>query len=320
MFRTLLIVAIVALVGGGLLYNRISTQQAQEEVEQALYETRRSFADKAASIVEEDTETYLSAMKDALRKYEQEIDDVYADHPEWHDTRAFKALVEERFESGEIKEAQRKSMLEGYNLVRSAYDTLLAGSWTPVLTQVTDDGVIRMDIYEVTRTQDSDGNPQLEAKVFLWGVEDNTRMNWGQLSLRYWTMGEPTKLQKRQMRRSGEMKDEVELVLGRAEGSSSPYVILQSPAKYIDSFPPYLSVALLRMPAMPKDAHAVDFTYTFEARTAGRSVQASFEWEKLAIPPQWQLGEGEVWNADVVEATEEEIAGTDDEDDEEETN
>lgn len=308
MARTLIIVVLLALVGGGILYNNVATQQARQEVQDALYETRRTFSDKAASIIGEEDAEYLDRIKAALAEYAKEIDAVYADHPEWMNVDAYAERVEAQFEEGEIKEAQKKSMLEGFEFVKDGYQTLLAGNWKPVLTRATEDDAVRMDIYAVDRTQDFDGNPILEAKAFLWGVEDNTRVNWGQLSLRYWTMGEPpTKKIARELRRQGKNADEIELVLGRAEGDAQPYVMLQNPNNYIETFPPYVAIAVIRWPAMPREAHAVDFTYSFTAKKGGSAHEAEFAWEKMPIPPQWQLGDDELWNADVVEATEEEI-------------
>jgi hypothetical protein len=308
MARTLVIVIAFVLAGGLYLYNWQATQQAQAEVDAAIVDARRTFADKAASIVGQDEDEYLRRIKEALTAYERELDDIFADHPDWRNPNAYEEAVQRQLEEGQITEAQSTSMLEGYELVRSAYDTLLQGTWKPTLTAV-GNGDIRMDLYDFRRTEDLDGNPLLEAKAFFWGVESNTRVSWGNLSLRYWHTTKPDRKEKRQLRRKGLPTDEIEKVLGKAEGPADPYIFLQSPENYVNTFPSFVSVGRVRWPAMPSQAHAVDIEYGFTARTGGGSHEVSYTWDELPIPPDWQLREGEVWNADVVEATEEEIAG-----------
>lgn len=319
MGRTLLIILVFALAGGYYLYSWQATQQARVEISDAVRDARRTFADKAASIVVEDeTDDYLDRIKEALSAYEKELDDIYEEHPKWRNPDAYEEDVNERFEKGELKEAQVKSMLEGFELVKSAYDTLLAGSWKPVLSSKVDAGNLRMDLFDFERTEDVDGNPLLQAKALFWGIESNSRVSWGGLTLRYWTRGDPPKEVKKELRKQGLPTEDVEYVLGRADGPSQPYIFLQSPSKYIETFPPYVALGLVQWPVMPTEATLVDVTYSYSVKKGGGMYEAMHTWEKLPIPPRWQLREGEVWNADVIEATAEEIAGREDEEEEEE--
>lgn len=310
MARTLLIILVLAAGGGYFLYNWKATQEAQARVDEEIRDARRTFADKAASIVSEDDDVYLTRIKEALRDYDRELDDIFQDYPEWRNPDAYEEAVDTKLEEKEITEAQATSMLEGFELVRSTYDTLLSGSWKPTLTAV-GNGDIRMDLYDFRRAEDLDGNPLLEAKALFWGIESNARVSWGNLVLRYWHETEPDRKEKRQLRREGLPTDMVEKVLGRAEGAADPYIFLQSPQNYVNTFPSFVSIGKIRWPAMPREAKAVDIEMGFTARTGGGNHDVEYTWEKLPIPPRWQLQEGEVWNADVVEATEEEIAGKD---------
>ena len=65
------------------------------------------------------------------------------------------------------------------------------------------------------------------------------------------------------------------------------------------------------LPVMPREAFAVDIEYSYTAKIGGSAVDSALKWEKIPIPATWQLKEGEVWDADVIEATEDEIAGRD---------
>ncbi len=318
MAKSILLILVVALVGGGLLWQRHHQQVVQQEIEDGLRKVRRTFADKAASIVGEDDDAYLSRIQAALRTYDEEVEEVFEGRESYLDRGAYRKRVEAKLEEGEIKEAQASSMLEAYEMVEEAYATLLEGAWKPILTAV-GPGDIRLDIYDFDQKQDIDGNPLLEAKAFIWGIQDNTRINWGNLSLRYWYTAPPDEQMRRQLRREGKRDiDEVEQVLGRAEGDATPYIVLQRLSEYVSTFPSYLAVARIRFPAMPREAEKVDIAYSFTAKKGGDSYDQLYEWEQLDVKRQWKLAEGEIWAADEVEASRDEILGRDGDEEEEE--
>lgn len=292
-------------LGGAYLWIQRSQEEARARTEEALARARRTFADQARAAVSDETEDYLANVKAALAAYGEELDRVYETRPDWRDPEAYRREVERRFEEGELKEGQRKSMLEGYAIVKDAYDTLMAGSWRSVLT-ADGPGDVRVDVYRVERTRDGEGNPMLEGKAFFWGVEDSTRVGWDNLALRYWVRRSPEK------GHGQETADgEGDEVLGRVEGGSTPRIIIQKPASYIPQFPSYVSIGRLWIPVMPREAHAVDIEYGFTVRKGGESYDILLKWPRWTIPVRWKLQEGEIWEADVVEATEDEIAGAD---------
>lgn len=294
------------LIGGGMyLYGEKTKQETEARIADSLADARRTFADKARSAANsDDDEDYQRSIQASLKAYDDELKKtVYKDEPEWRDPGAFKARVEREFEEKKLNEAQRKSMLEGYEIVRDAYDTLMAGNWTPVLTQK-GAGDTRFDMYAIERIRDDQGNPVLEAKVLFWGIEDNTRVNWGSLALRYWH--KQMKMVKKGRRK---VEEEVEEVLGKADGDATPRFILQDPKKYIGEFPSFVSVGRIWLPVMPRESHLMDIEYSYTAKKGGGAHETFLKWEKLPIPSKWQLGEGEDWEADVVEATQEEISG-----------
>ena len=305
MGRFIIIILGLVGLGGAYLWMQRTQEEARAQTEQALSSARRTFADQARSAVADETEAYLTNIKAALEAYEEELDRVYEARPEWRDPEAYRREVETLFQDGELKEGQKKSMLEGYAIVKDAYDTLMARNWQPVLT-ADGPGHVRVDIYRVERTRDREGNPMLEGKAFFWGVEDNSRVGWDTLALRYWV--KRSKTRGRGRARGDKAVDEV---LGRVEGESTPRIIIQKPAAYIPQFPSYVSVGRIWFPVMPREAHAVDIAYGFSVRKGGGSHDIALRWPRWPIPASWQLREGELWEADVVEATEAEIAGAD---------
>lgn len=306
-FFSMLIIFGILVVGGGYLYSQKAEEEAKQQIEEDRKAARRTFADKArAAVSEEETDVYLRGIQAALKAYDDELKKrVYADEPEWRDPAAYKAEVDRQFKEGLIKEVQHKSMIEGYEIVREAYDKIMAASWKPILT-AKGKGETRLDIYEMRRTRDDEGNPILEGKFFFWGIEDSTRMTWGQLSMRYWT-----KKTKKVRKGRRKVEEEVEEVLGKAEGDAQPTVFIQNPQNYVADFPSFVAIGYIWFPVMPRDAFAVDIEYGYTAKIGGANIDSLLTWEKYAIPPSWQLKEGETWDADIVEATEDEIAGRD---------
>lgn len=302
-FSIVITLAVIGL-GGAYLWMQRAEEEARARISASLSSARRTFADQARAAVSDESDAYLTQVKAALAAYEEELSRVYEGHTDWWDPEAYRREVEARFAEGGLKEAQKKSMLEGYGIVKDAYDTLMKRDWRPVLT-AHGPGDVRVDVYGVERTRDEEGNPILEGKALFWGVEDSTRVGWGGLSLRYWV-----KRTKAQRRSSGNPK-EIQEVLGRVDGESTPRIIIQKPAAYIPQFPSYVSIGRIWLPVMPREAHAVDIEYGFTARRGGDLFDVFLKWPRWPIPDRWKLQEGEVWEADVVEATDEEIAGTD---------
>ncbi len=306
-FFSMIIIFGILVVGGGYLYMQKSGEEAKQEVMDKRAEARRTFADKArAAAREDDNGDYVRAISASIKSYDEELKKrVYAKREELRDPAGYEKEVDKQFKDGAIKEVQHKSMLEGYKMVREAYDTLMAASWKPILS-AKGGGETRLDIYEMHRGRDDEGNPILEGKFFFWGIEDTTHMTWGQLALRYWGKSTEQVKEGRKM-----VEQEVEKVLGKAEGDAQPTVFIQNPNKYVADFPSYVAIGYIWFPVMPREAFAVDIEYSYTAKIGGANVDSDLKWEKLPIPAAWQLKEGEVWDADVIEATEDEIAGRD---------
>lgn len=312
-FFSLFVIAAIAIGGTAYLYMGHMEREARAEAEAKLKEARRSFAERVRGAVdEEDPQDYLRGVKAGLSSYEEELKSVvYKDHSDWFDVEAMRKQMDAELKEGNISEAQHKGMMDRFSLVKAAYDTLMNGSWKPELTQV-GKGETRMDIFDVRRIHDRDGKPVLEARFFLWGVEPNTRIDFGNLVLEYWTEEEPDAKMKRQRRKEGRDPDAPMYVpLGRAEGDASPVVMDANPAKTIPQFPSYVAVGTLWFPQVPQEAKVMDLKYAYSVRKGGGSYDSELVWDKMPIPSKWRLGEGEAWMADEVEATEDELKGYD---------
>ena len=138
-----------------------SGEEAKQDVMDKRSEARRTFADKArAAAREEDNSNYHRGIQAAIKSYDDELKKrVYAKRDELRDPAGYEKEVDKQFKEGTIKEVQHKSMLEGYKMVREAYDVLMAANWNPVLT-AKGQGETRLDIYEMRRTRDDEGNPE----------------------------------------------------------------------------------------------------------------------------------------------------------------
>ncbi|MCC7386680.1 MAG: hypothetical protein IT384_32885 [Deltaproteobacteria bacterium] len=312
-FSIIVIFAVLAAIGG-YVYTQQEAERTRQRIADDLANARRTFAQKArAAAIEAEPDSYLRSMRVALESYKEELSKrVYKGHDDHRKIDAYKKLVDEKFEKKELDEAKRKSMMEGYDIVKEAYDLLMAGNWKPELT-AKGSADTRLDIYSMRQISDPDNRPLLEGKFLFWGIEDSTDVRWGNLNLRFWTHE-----MQQVVERGKKVEKDVEKVLGKSEGEAQPHIIIQTPHKYIDEFPAFVSIGYLWMPLFPREATAVDIEYTYTTRVAGGGeVHSTLKWEKMAIPEAWKLKEGQVWDADVIEATEDEIAGRDPENAEE---
>ena len=300
---------------GGYVYVQKQDVAQREEISKNLSSVRRNFASRARDAINQgDGEAYLRNIKAAIKSYEEELErTVYKTAPEARDVDGYVKKVEEEFEKGNVDEGQRKRMLERHDIVRKAYDTLKGQSWRPVLTAVGSSDT-RLDIYNLKRTTDSNGAPLMEGQFFFWGIEDSTDVSWGDMITRIWKS-------EMEMVKEGRKKveKEVEKVLGRVEGSAEPYIMITSPHKNIEFFPSFVSIGTLRFAVLPAESTKIDLEYTYTTRrSGGGEVDSILKWERLEVPAGWRLGEDQEWDADEVEATEEEIAGKDPDEEEEE--
>ena len=301
---TLAIIAGTLLLGMGYLWQQRTDQLAREKLAAALADARRTFKERAGEALEEDDEAqYRRQVFRALRAYEDGLlDKVYADRPEWRDPDSYRERLIEQLNERNVPRSKRPRKLEGFEVVKAAYDVLKAGRWKSVLTQV-GAGNNRLDIYDVRRVVDDAGRPTLEGRFFFWGLDRSARVNWGQLSLRYWHQVE---------KRARRSRREVAQVLGRVEGDAAPRVFINNPNEYIAEFPSYVAVGYFWWPVMPREAAHVDIALGYKVKKAGTTHDVELRWTKLPIPSPWQLDEGQPWEADVVQATADELAGKDD--------
>ena len=307
-FFSIIVIFAILLVGGGFVYMRQQAEEQRVATLEQMSEVRRSFAHKArAAINNDDDEAYLREIKAAISSYKDELNrTVYRENPKAKDLERYVKTVEEKFEAGTVDEARRKNMLEGYEIVKQAYEVVMGTSWKPVLTQRGKNDT-RLDIYTMKQTTDPDGRPILEGKFLFWGIEDSTQVSWGNLDLRLWKKEMEEVKEGRKM-----VEQEIEKVLGRAEGESQPRIIIQKPHNYIDDFPSFLSIGYIWLPVLPTEALSADIEYNYGTRRPGSGeVSSTLKWEKWPLPNSWRLRDGQDWDADEVEATEEEILGTD---------
>ncbi len=312
-FFSIVVIFAVLLVGGVWVFNKQQTEKDKKAVVESLANARRTFAQKARSAANEsDDNAYVRSIRGAIESYKDELKKVYAKHPDWRDPKAYEKRVEDEFKKGEKNEAQRKSMLEAYELVTKAHEVLMAANWRPVLTGK-GNGDTRLDLYRLEKVRTPEGQSVLQFPFFFWGIEDSTYVSWGNLDMRIWKT-EPGKVKNE----AGRMVDgEVEKVLGKAEGDAQPHVILQAPGKYVDEFPSFLSIGFAWFPPLPREAKFVDITYTYRTRVAGGGeVESVLKWEKLPVDSNWMVDAGESWEAEEIEATDEEIAGKDEKEEE----
>ena len=82
-----------------------------------------------------------------------------------------------------------------------------------------------------------------------------------------------------------------------------------APEKWILEWPPGTSAGYYTgLPLLPPDATAISFKIGMDLRTYGGStIPLEFKWQNIPVKDEWKSADA-VWEADVGEATEEELA------------
>lgn len=304
-FIPFLLVAIGLLGLGVPWYLRSQDAKAQAAIEDGLRDLRRDFREAVGpSLRTEDVKAYRRGVQAALKDYESKLKKVYAKRPEWRDTEAYETRIKHLESDGEIPESAANSRLEAYGVVKKAYARLQKGDWQSELTQASPAAEVRLDAYDFRQINAPDGSPILEADFFLWGVQDTVRVSWKQVELRYWAKSDE---RVKKGRRS--VTEEVEKVIGRAEGDATPRFIITSPNDYISEFPASVSVGQIWLPVMPAEASRVEITYSFMVRKETQENEVVFKWDLDPVPASWKLSGDQVWKAETLEATDDEIRG-----------
>ncbi len=281
------ILLVALMIGTGFLAR--SQWMALEERTDRLSKTQIEFAQRAQEAINTPEQSgYLGRIQSFLQVYKQDVIKSHGGRVEWSDEMQNKVV--RQLENGVIDETQYEQKTQVLSLVKSAYATLLDARWRSQLTHL-GKGDTRLDIYRIQHRNDSAGQAVLEADFFLWGIEPETQITWGQRATRYWqepaSAGQPdTPLPQDQA--PPKSASEAQVVMTRNEGSARPAVFVHAPTRVVSRFPSYVAIGTLRLPPIPESATLMDIELAYTVRKSETDHETRLNWNRVPIATAWR--------------------------------
>ena len=280
---------LAAMIGAGVLlqwqWSKLAVRMDR------LSSSHQEFAQRAQEAIgASEQDGYLGRIQSFLQVYKQDMVESQGGRVEWSDE--IQKRVVRQLENGAIDEAQYKEKTQILALVKTAYQTLLDAQWKSQLT-LPGQGDTRLDIYRIRQLSDSEGKPVLEADFFLWGIEKDTEVTWGQAKTMYWQQAESA---------DGTHTDPAHaedaaptgtapVALTTAETSARPSVFVRRPTRVVPQFPSYVAIGTLQLPEIPEAADLMDLELQYTVRKGEDEHVSQLNWAKVPIPAGWRSGE-----------------------------
>ncbi len=291
-------IMIVTGFGGFLLYNFVSEQNYAEFVSEHKSYHLQSLEKIGIAWQVESADSYRNSVQSVLKNYFDGLKDLYSRYSRTPDPEMILKDMRAKTEEKKIDLTTLKRYEDSYHLIRPAFDLLQSGQYHFVHSVKS--GGLRLDFYKLSLNEDN-GFKKIRWDFILWGMVDLKKINFKTIHIDLWT---------KEMKKTGNKEEEIEKILGRMEGSANPEVILGNPNNYIIDFPPGAIIGAYSFPLIPPNIHKLDFQLILALRNpSGDYLDYEFNLPNIPVPPEWKISSDTDWNAQKIEATEEEIMG-----------
>lgn len=301
-------VVVIALLGAGgyMMFTNLSEQLDEATFLEKLNAQRVQFVEQAAvtRMVPDDKFPFDRAQ--LIGWHLKEVNKLFEAHPTQKVADRFLKEREERNKDKKNKDlAKEERFKERYTWLKEVWEKQVSrGDYNVLMAQMKEG--IRVEITNIEPWTPPEGGKQsLKMDLLLWGpVHDH--ITFKGLSIQFVREIEETDKRGRTVTKRA---------LAKIEGGGPPNVLHPSgpnpaPEKWIPAWPPNVSVGYYTgLPLFAPDATKFSFAMTVEVRTlGGTSTPIEFKWENIDVDPSWKAPPGSVWDANVAEATEEELA------------
>lgn len=292
---TFVIIIAALAAGGGFLIWQQQQQLDELAFQKKLAERRTLFARQAAITIQVPKERLDFDRRQLISDHIDGVEALYKEHPAQLKPDAFIKEREQKAKEGKKDKARVAEYRERYDFLKERFEVLKRG-YTPVLTGYQNG--MRFDIVEVKKT-DADGKQSLRLDVFVWGPVEQ-QLGFGGIEIQFVREIKETDARGR---------EKVKKVLAKVEGAGPPYIFHEDPHNWIPEWPPGVMVGYYQgLPLFPPDATKFSLKMDFTLRTsAGTPLPVELKWENVDVDPAWRAPEGTVFEAEVMEATEEEL-------------
>ena len=294
------IIGILAIVAGaGFLISGLQDRVDEAEFGQELNAARIDTARQVAIVVQSPEDKIGYDRQQFVRKHLELVDAAFKKHPKQKKEDKFILDLEEKAKKGEKDKAKTAEFRERYDYVKKIWtEKLKDGSYKPVLSA--QDHGVRIDVLDMKQSNDG-GQQGIRMDVLIWGAMKE-QFTAGGLEIQ--SIVELDELEK-----SGKNKGKPKQGIVKVNGSALPYVLVDEPWKWIPEWPPGVMVGYyVGLPLFHPKAAKYNFTLDFTQRTQGGSIiPISIKWKDLTVDPAVRGAPGSQWDAEVGEASDEEL-------------
>lgn len=293
----LILIAVVA----GFGYSKVQARMnvALLKADKAVLD--RQFLNRLAFTRMLPLDDYREDMGIMLNNYSRDLDKLYMkpEYKELRDDDSVRKLYQEQYKEGKKDEKTFKGVSERIDYTQATYKELTGGSYRPVLTA--ENAGLRLDLYSITKGA-VDGRDRLMVKVLVTATDPDVALTFGHIEMKSKIEDEIEKKD-----RKGQVVKEKVYKLTKIEGEGEPNTLIKEPRKWLEDFPPGLMIGFYDFPLFHPKATEVKLTMGFTVRTqGGNNLNPNLEFPAFPIDSAWRLPPGASWEAEEVEATEEE--------------
>ena len=294
LFAFALILAALA-AGGGYLIWQQQGQLDELTYEKKLHEARVNFARQAALTIQVPNDRYAFDRSQLVSEHISNVERIWKEHPEQANPDKFIEERERAAKEGKKDKAKVAEYRERYDYLREQFKVLQEG-YKPVLTGYSNG--LRYDIAKMSKTS-AGGKESLRWDLFLWGGAPG-QLTFGGIEIQFLREIKETDARGRET---------VKKAIAKIQGQGPPYILHENPWEWIPEWPPTVMVGYYQgLPLFPPDATKFTLKLDLTVRTAqGTSMPIELKWENVDVDPAWRAPEGTLFDAEVVDATEEEL-------------
>jgi hypothetical protein len=294
------LVGILAIVAGaGFLISGLQDRTDKAEFAEMLNAARVASAQQIPLIVQVPDDKIGYDRQQFMRKHTDSVNAAYKAHPQQKHEDKFILDLEEKAKKGEKDKAKTAEYRERYDYVKRVWnDKLKDGAYKTALTG--HDHGIRVDILDIKQTNDG-GQQSMRMDVLIWGALKD-QFTAGSLETQ-------SVIELEELEKAGKNKGKPKQGIVKVSGSALPYVLVDEPWQWLPEWPPGVMVGYyVGLPLFHPKAAKYNFTIDFSQRTQGGTViPVVINWKDLAVDPGVRGAPGSKWDAEVAEASDEEL-------------
>ena len=303
--KSFLTTTIVGLLGiGGALFvyfwlnGRLQEAEFNERVEQA----RVEFALNSNAVQESPDDKRRFDRIQLMSLNKNRFSAIFRKYPQFDIKDRYIKESEEKAKEGKRNQARVEKVKERYEWLKGVWDkTVKTGDYNPALSMAKNG--VRFEITDIVPVETPNGK-KLRLNVLIWGAATDG-VEFGSHTLQFIREIEDTDSK-------GRVKKK--MAIHKIEWQGGPFILHPSgknphPNKWIPEWPAPLAAGYYEgLPLLPADATKFSLEMGMTLKTVGNTrIPITMKWENVEIQPTWKAPDNAGFEADVAEATDEEL-------------